>query len=192
MFSRPAEEKKMAAKPLCQWETACSHLALRRGRLAAVGTWPGYTLSRGGNLVRCEEMDWGQYMPDQNPQSSTSEQHPIANCQIIPVPVVIRLRVLSNITCWYMVTVRKMAISCTSITLWYWVHQQRSPGLAYGARGPTGCSFKFIKACINTLFPWPTGFTFSSLICCLQVIGKMDPPFKAVYVLLPIPAHHDL
>lgn len=70
------EGTKMMANWLYQWKTECAHLALRRGRLAALGIWPGcryYTvLAKGDSTVRWGQMEWGQNKPDQNPYLSPS------------------------------------------------------------------------------------------------------------------------
>lgn len=63
------EGTKMVAKWTYQWKTERAHLLLKRGRLAALGTWPDcayHTCGWRGSTVRCE-MDWARGITDQDP-----------------------------------------------------------------------------------------------------------------------------
>ena len=69
----------------------------------------------------------------------------------MPFPGLMGLGVLSGIAHWSMVRIRAMAVSHDYHTFTVLGASARVPSLAYGVTGPTGWSFKCIKAWDSTL-----------------------------------------
>ena len=84
--SRPVEGTKIVAKWLYQWKTECVHQALKKRRLAALGTWPRLHVIHVGRWRQycwCEMMEWGWDMPDQDPHFLPSFSSPCSISSIM-------------------------------------------------------------------------------------------------------------